>query len=506
MAELSETEEFGRHEVSPSRRKFARADFLRLASAGASLSVLPAYLAALGSASSAQTAVRGAGITGGEYPIGIWWPPPPSKTTVGRYKEIADAGFNFVVGGNGVNGHPDYPAALEAAEANGLRYLLSDGALQKIIRESAGNAASRTTTSETTGVMQYLTRRDEPISTFGTAATDPRTEINARIRDLVARYGQHPALAGLNIYDEPHKKMFGLVGYAKEVLQEAAPEEMPYVNVWPSYASPNALGTSTYEAYLERYFEVVRPPTLVFDHYPLLADGRITADYFYNWAVIRKYANRFGVPSQTFIQSVGFDGRKAGLTRRRKPNEQELLWQINVSLAYGAKGIQYFTYWTPDTRPGDPIKFGQALISNTGQRTALYYAAGRVNGYLRVIGKTLLPLVSESVVHAGEKNPPRGAKPFQKDAYVKSRSGSPVILSRFRDPAGGADRHMLVVNRSFSKRAVARLKLSSAVSRVFEISRTTGQPDPVALQGDPPRYLPVGLAPGAARLYVLQTG
>jgi hypothetical protein len=274
------------------------------------------------------------------------------------------------------------------------------------------------------------------------------------------------------------------------------------VNVWPSYASTSALGTATYEAYLDQYMLKVAPPVLSFDHYPLLENG-ITADYFYNWAEIRRRALGAGVPSWGFIQSVDFGG--SGLLRRRRPDERELLWQVNVGLAYGAKGVQYFTYWTPDPPPDAPIWFGQALISREAQRTSLYYAAGRVNAYLRVIGGRLLSLLSESVVHAGERNLPRGARAFRKDTYVTSRSGSPVILSRFRNPSGSADRHLLVVNRSFRKEADARLKLAARLNRVYEVDRATGDYARVRLRGDPSRYLRVRLAPGAARLYLLRS-
>jgi len=163
----------------------------------------------------------------------------------------------------------DHPAALDAAAANGLGFLLTDGSpqaagtLQGIIgNANAGSAAGATDTrsastagNETPGIMQFLLARDEP---------------------------RWPALrtAGLSIYDEPHKKVFGLVGHVREVMRELAPAGLPSVNVWPSYASANALGTGTYEACLEQYFEVVAPPVLCFDHYPLLSEGRITADYF----------------------------------------------------------------------------------------------------------------------------------------------------------------------------------------------------------------------------------
>ena len=37
-------------------------------------------------------------------------------------------------------------------------------------------------------------------------------------------YGGYQALAGLDLYDEPGRALFGIVGYAKEVIQELAAE------------------------------------------------------------------------------------------------------------------------------------------------------------------------------------------------------------------------------------------------------------------------------------------
>ena len=72
----------------------------------------------------------------GRYPIGLLWPPPPDQTTVERYQEIAAAGFNFVIGGNGVTSDSTNPGALDAAAACNLRFLLTDGKLRSIIRNS----------------------------------------------------------------------------------------------------------------------------------------------------------------------------------------------------------------------------------------------------------------------------------------------------------------------------------------------------------------------------------
>ena len=56
-------------------------------------------------------------VAGGEFPIGVWWPPPPGETNQARYQEIADASFNFLIGGNGVTSHAAIREALDSAQA-----------------------------------------------------------------------------------------------------------------------------------------------------------------------------------------------------------------------------------------------------------------------------------------------------------------------------------------------------------------------------------------------------
>lgn len=469
---------------------------------GAGLSFVPGFLSVVGG-SSAQAATLG----GGEYPIGLWWPPPPAQTTVGRYREISDAGFNFVIGGNGVVDDTTNPAALEAAAANGLRFVLTDRKLQKIIRDST--AGTRAMGAGTPSVMRFLIEqeeREDPQPEVR-AAAEPRAAVRQRIQELAALYGENPALAGLDLYDEPGRSLFGILGYARRTLQELAPREFAYVNAWPSYAAPGALGTRTYPEYVDRYMDVIRPPVLSFDHYPLLAGGRTTSDYFYNWAVIRRYSLRYNVPSWTFIQSLGFDGSRAGLAKRRSPDEADLLWQVNVSLAYGAKGIQYFTYWTPQASQNSSIRFGPALIYGNGSRTPRYRYATEVNRYLRVVGRALLDFNSESVTHARERRPPRGAEVFRRDAYIKAVYGSPVIMGTFRNPATAPSRRLLVVNRSPENAAKTRLTLADRVRGVYRLNSWTGEFERVRISRTRAgRVVWMRIPPGGARLFLLRIG
>jgi hypothetical protein len=402
----------------------------------------------------------------GLFPIGIWWPPPPSKTTTTTYNEIAAAGFNFVIGGNGVINDTYNPTALKAAGANNLRYVLWDSNLIRLIRDNASQG-----------------------------------EVRLRIDQLLARYGGNPALTGLALRDEPNRSMFEIMGYARGYLQTKNSKLLSWANLLPWTTNQAQMGASTYDEYLGSYLSVVKPAFLSFDHYPLVSDTAITAGYFDNWAIIRRYSLQAGIPSWGFIQSVDFKWNDASYLPRRRPNEAELFWQVNVSLAYGAKGLQYFTYWTPNS--DSTVTFGQALVTTAGKRTPLYDYATRVNNYLKVVGKALLPLTSKSVVHAGETTLPRGATAFSADGYVASVSGSPVILGSFSDPAGGTGRYLLVVNRSFGAQASTQLTLDASVSKVSELNSSTGTFAPVTLK-EPGHSHQLAIEPGRARLYLLQ--
>ncbi len=48
-------------------------------------------------------------------------------------------------------------------------------------------------------------------------------------------------------------------------------------------------------------------------------------------------AQEANIPFWTFVQTCSFN------SGRRIPTEADILWQVNTALAYGAKGIQYFT-------------------------------------------------------------------------------------------------------------------------------------------------------------------
>ncbi|NUR90362.1 MAG: hypothetical protein HOY71_40325 [Nonomuraea sp.] len=267
-----------------------------------------------------------------DFPIGLFWPPPPYETTAERYQEIADAGINLVITGNYLGDRPILTRALECADAAGLDVIVAgEPRIDVLMRELAiGSVIS---------------------------AEDAR----ALVRRVIDDYRGHPSFAGISLMDEPYEDRYANLAVGVEAVREAGC--LPYVNLFPSHA------TGDYSAYVGGFVERVRPALLSFDRYPFLLDGEDDG-YLDDLATIRRHAQAAGVPAWMYVQTCAYEGH-------RTPTAAEILWQVNSALAFGYTGVQYFTYWTPDPARGE--SFQPALITADGRRTERYDVVRRIN-------------------------------------------------------------------------------------------------------------------------------
>ncbi|WP_328914939.1 MULTISPECIES: hypothetical protein [unclassified Streptomyces] len=401
-------------------------------------------------------------LTGGrDFPIGLYWPPHPFETTLSRYREITDAGFTFLLTGNYQLDEASANQALGMADQVGLKVLV------------AGDP-------RVAAIAQHMTVTDDRKVPSSITTADAA----AWVRSSVAGYTRHPSFAGFSLYDEPGSARFPNLGALTEIVRETAPALLPYVNL-------NRGNGARYAKFLRAYLDTVQPSLLSFDRYPILTD-RIDTDYFDTWAIVRAEALKAGVPAWTYIQSTGFNGHAT-------PTASQLAWQVNVSLAYGCKGIQYFTYWTPDPARGEG--YTEALITTDGRQTPLYAAARTLNRtWLQPVGRQLKPLVSESVQHANDTPLPTGTTPFTPGRHLTTATGDPAVLALFKGAPDNGTRHLLVTNRDPDRPATLRIGLNRAT--VKAVSRFEPA-DGTYPRADPPTTLTVELAAGAAALYRL---
>jgi len=115
------------------------------------------------------------------------------------------------------------------------------------------------------------------------------------------------------------------------------------INLFPSYGSPAQLGFDDFRAYVHSFVKTVNPVVLSYDHYPLWNPSAGRTNWFGDLTVMRDESRKAGIPFWVCLQSEGLD------QALRVPNRAEILWQASTALAYGARGVVWFTYWTPST-------------------------------------------------------------------------------------------------------------------------------------------------------------
>jgi len=349
------------------------------------------------------------------FPISFWVSPP---LDLERYREVAEAGFTVI---------PIWEPTEERLRT-GLD-LAAEVGIQAM-------------------VVDPRIHRDLP--------DEPGWE--TVVQTVVDAYADHPALYGYFLTDEPHLKHFANLGKLTRAFLERDPARVPYINLFPNYASPDQLGTLDYEAHVQAFLDTVRPPLLSYDHYALMEWGD-RPEYFPNLEVIRRQALRSDVPFWNIILATPHFSY-------RDPSPTDLRWQVYTTLAYGGKGIAYFTYATLDVE-----NYRNGIIGLYGQRAAKYAAVQQLNLEMQRLGPHLLGLKSTGVYHIPDA--PQGSVSLSGHGVVASVEGGQFVVGEFADRAGLP--WVMVVNRDREHSVWVTLHLRTAYRTVHEVARSTGE-------------------------------
>jgi len=304
-------------------------------------------------------------------PIVTYWAGPPLTDVVAR--QMAEGGWNLVWCGE---------KELDVAQRHGLRAQLQDGLLAPATLDNPGQ--------------------------------------RAKLDALISRVRKHPALYSYFITDEPSAAAFPALGKLVAYLRERDPARLAYINLFPTYANNEQLGTrgdtiTAYKDHLQQYIDVVKPSLLSYDHYQFAKQGD-NPDYFLNLMMIRRTALAARVPFLNIVQACTWT------PSMRVPGPDELRYLIYTTLAYGGQGISYYVYCFP--------RHTGAIALADGTPTPLYHALKSLNREFAAIAKELQPLRSLAVCHAGMTPP--GSEPLPSDAPF--RFDPPVAPMAYSPP------------------------------------------------------------------------
>lgn len=253
---------------------------------------------------------------------------------------------------------------------------------------------------------------------------------------LVERTGRHEALFGYYLRDEPHASLFPALARYVAAHRQVAPYARPLINLFPNYASELQLGTATYEQHLEQYLTLVRPPLLSYDHYALMEDGSLRDLYFPNLEAVRAAALAHELPFwNVVLANAHFN--------YAEPSAAGFRFQAYTTLAYGGRGIGYFTYLTP-TRGN----YRSGPIDQFGDKTPAWHMLRNVNLQLHALAPTMIRLRSVGVFHHPDL--PAGCRALADSRHLAELTGAGrFVVGEFDSPDGQA--YVLVVNKDLDR-------------------------------------------------------
>jgi len=338
----------------------------------------------------------------------------------------------------------------------------------------------------------------------------------ARKRDMkkaVEEVRGHPALYGYYLRDEPSFGAFQPIAKAMEFMRELDPYHVHYVNHFP--IRQTGWGAGSMEVFWRKFIEMCKPTLLSWDLYCIevisgeqiekegadkpwvFAKDRIWVKpwYFENLEMVRTFGLDYGLPFWAFTMSVRHYAYPT-------PTEGHFRFQLMNDLAYGARGLQYFTY--------------MGMLDRDGKPTETWQYAKKINNEIQGWASVLQKLTSTNVYHTGPIwSGTRAMRPdqlaFDSSHLSVACDGDPVTIGFFRD-----DRDvlfLLIVNKNpcdwarvtlhirvhEDKVAPAKGKKRMGEIGPVEIMPGTGQP----ARPGPPGYLaqqPLVFSPGQARL------
>ncbi len=321
--------------------------------------VLSILLISCGNGGTNDQAITGTQESGliNDFIIMAYSGPPLEEVTLERYQEIADAGIEYLVPGNGTFNLEQNLKALDLAEQVGIGIIPVDMRL-----------------------IPFALKPDVSIDT-------------ALIKQIAGDYKNHPAFEGYFVKDEPNISMYHALKEIADIFHSVDPDNESLSCLFPNYGTLTQFGVEDYGTYITSFIDIVKPGLLSYDSYVLRHEETLYEEWFSNLALVREETQKADIPYLVFIQSHGVE---EGL---RVPDRAEILWQVNTVLSYGARGVGWLSYWTPDPGLGVPHVEGAAPpmiehfhngpIDINGNRTEMYDYVREANLYLKKAGKGL---------------------------------------------------------------------------------------------------------------------
>jgi hypothetical protein len=264
-------------------------------------------------------------------------------------------------------------------------------------------------------------------------------ELKTDWEKTVRKFMNHPALAGYFLKDEPIRKDFPELGEWAKKIVDLDTQHFCFVNLIASIHPTNteALGTSSYADYVRTFAKEVPTQLLSYDFYPVLNDG-VHERWYEGLEIFSAEAQKLNKPFWAFALASSYN------ELHPEPTIPALRLQLFSNLAYGAQGLEYWSYWMSQGLRSAPIGLN-------GKRTVVYDRIKAVNKEIQNLAGVFVGSKVVSVKHTGTVIPrgttrlsslPWAIKVFETEGYG-------ALISTLEN---GENTLFVVLNRDLEKR------------------------------------------------------
>lgn len=264
------------------------------------------------------------------------------------------------------------------------------------------------------------------------AETNPMEKYEAAAK----AYCDHPAIWGIDVGDEPSALDFPYYGRVMDYVDRAFPNQFPYLNLYPNYASVsqnnaqetvNQLGTATYPEHIQKYCENVPVDYLCYDFY--LYSINVTKHYE-NLRVVADACRNTGRSMWIVLQ-----------VNSNKPaewmSENNLRFQAYTSMAFGTENIIWACYtagW-----------WHNQVLDGEGNKTQQYDKLKKINAEIRTMADEYMKYRRVSTHFVGFEGHPDMAAVKQQAIPslstgvffdVKADNGAPLVVGEMVNRKG----------------------------------------------------------------------
>lgn len=298
-------------------------------------------------------------------------------------------------------------------------------------------------------------------------------EVIARVKKLTSQFRSDPTVFGYYVKDEPGMGEYANLARWNNAILKEDPKAFVYINLLPQFTWGN------YDEYVGKFISTVKPTYLSYDLYALYDDGSVKPTLYTNLEIMRKKSLEHNIPFMNIVLgNCHF--------HYAKPSVEGLSLQVYATLAYGGRGISYFTYFCPPAG-----NYRMAAIDQFGHKTPTWDMIRFVNLQIHKLAPTYTKLKSVNVFHY--PNVPDSCKGIDTSKYVKEVKGGDFLVGEFESPDGRP--YVMLVNKDINKSANFSI-IFKWPGKVMMVNQYTGTEYPAGGEHD-------WLAPGQGVLLSL---